>query len=41
MIRKMYENDRAMFEKMKMKENDRFLSVNRLEQGTIRLKKQS
>ena len=40
MIQKMYENDKAMFVKMNMKEIDRFLLVNQLKQDKVHLKKQ-
>ncbi len=38
MIRKKYENDKAMFVKMKMKEIDKFLLVNQLKQDKVHLK---
>jgi hypothetical protein len=41
MIQKMYENDRAMFEKMNMKESDIFLLVNRLKQDKVHLNKKN
>ena len=37
MIRRMYENDKAMFEKMNKKEIDRFLSVNQLKPSKVHL----
>jgi hypothetical protein len=37
MIRKKYENDKAMFVKMKMKEIDKFLLVNQLKQDKVHL----
>jgi hypothetical protein len=37
MIQKKYENDKAMFEKMNMKEIDKFLLVNQLKQGKVHL----
>jgi hypothetical protein len=39
MIQKMYENDKAMFEKMNMKESDIFLLVNQLKQDKVHLNK--
>jgi hypothetical protein len=38
MIQKMYENDKAMFEKMNMKQIDKFLLVNQLKQDKVHLK---
>jgi hypothetical protein len=41
MIQKKYENDKAMFEKMNMKEIDKFLLANQLKQDKVHLKKKT